>query len=229
MPHSGSNDVQIALEAANVELYKTVRVERHKAQRATARKVLLEGQIKLLQSVELPTARGDAARAIQVLKKSETENAHLTHELSKLLERCTLEASRTKVVQAEYKAKLAVTKRECRDLRKRSNRTPEIKAKAVEKAKFQANKENRTHKLLHKGAYSPQARDLARTLVAAGCSQQYVGNVIHAVCKNAGVAVQGSMSRRTVSRAILEGGIAAQIQIGHELAQAEGKRLIKSN
>jgi hypothetical protein len=53
--------------------------------------------------------------------------------------------------------------------------------------------------------------------------------VIHAVCKNAGVAVQGSMSRHTVSRAILKGGIAAQIQIGHELAQAEGKRLIKSN
>jgi hypothetical protein len=103
---------------------------------------------------------------------------------------------------------------------------PEIKTKAVEKAKFQANKENRTHKLLHKGAYSPQARDLARTLVAAGCSQQYVGNVIHTVCKNAGIAVQGSMSRHTVSRAILEGGIAAQIQIGHELAQAEGKRLI---
>ena len=75
----------------------------------------MEGQIKLLQSVELPTAR-DAARAIQLLKKSETENAHLTHELSKLLERCTLEASRAKAVQAEYKAKLAVTKRECQDL-----------------------------------------------------------------------------------------------------------------
>jgi hypothetical protein len=60
----------------------------------------------------------------------------------------------------------------------------------------------------------------------AGCSRGYVSNVIHAVCKNAGVAVQGSMSRHTVSRAILEGGIAAKIQIGHELAQAEGKLLL---
>jgi len=50
-------------------------------------------------------------------------------------------------------------------------------------------------------------------------------NVIHAICKSAGVAVQGSMSRHTVSRAILEGGIAAKIQICHELAQAEGKWL----
>ena len=93
-------------------------------------------------------------------------------------------------------------------------------------AKNSANKENRTYKLLHKGAYSPQARELARMLVSAGCSREYVSNVIHAVCKSAGVAVQGSMSRRTVSRAILEGGIAAKIQIGHELAQAEGKLLL---
>jgi len=35
------------------------------------------------------------------------------------------------------------------------------------------------------------------------------------------------MSRRTVSRAVLEGGIAAQIQIGHELAQAEVLQCLK--
>jgi hypothetical protein len=71
--------------------------------------------------------------------------------------------------------------------------------------------------------YSPQAQELARTLVSAGCSREYVDNVIRAVCKNAGVTVQGKMSRRTVSRAILEGGVAAKIQIGHELAQADGR------
>ena len=98
---------------------------------------------------------------------------------------------------------------------------PDIKAKAIKCAKDYANKENRTYKLLHKGVYSPKARELARTLVAAGCSREYVGRVIKAICKNAGVTVQGSMSRRTVSRAVLEGEIAAQIQIGHELAQAE--------
>jgi len=189
----------------------------------------LEKNIKLLQSVELPNAKGDAARAIQLLEQTRSTNMHLKHDLSQLLEKCTLEASKTKAKQADVKAKLLASKLNCRNLQKRCNRIPEIKAKAAKKARIHANKENRTHKLHHKGVYSPQARDLARTLVAAGCSQQYVGNVIHAVCKNAGVAVQGSMSRRTVSRAILEGGIAAQIQVGHELAQAEGKRLIKSN
>lgn len=226
---SKTTDQLHAAQENNTNLYGALRVERRKYQQTVASKKKLEKNIKLLQSVELPNAKGDAARAIQLLEQTRSTNMHLKHDLSQLLEKCTLEASKTKAKQADVKAKLLASKLNCRNLQKRCNRIPEIKAKAAKKARIHANKENRTHKLLHKGVYSPQARDLARTLVAAGCSQQYVGNVIHAVCKNAGVAVQGSMSRRTVSRAILEGGIAAQIQIGHELAQAEGKRLIKSN
>ncbi len=49
-------------------------------------------------------------------------------------------------------------------------------------------------------------------LIAAGCSKEYVGSIIQMICKKAGVTVQGKMSRCTVSRAILKGGIAAQIQ-----------------
>jgi hypothetical protein len=220
---------QVELQAAeekNASLYKTIRVERRKGQRAGVRKQILEGQIKFLQSVELSTAKGDATRAIQLLDKSRSDNEHLKHELSRLLERCTLEATQSKAKRAKLDSKLAASKKQNRNFEKRCNRAPEIKAKAVKRARDVANKENRTCKLLHKGSYSPQARELARMLVSAGCSREYVSNVIHAVCKNAGVAVQGSMSRRTVSRAILEGGIAAKIQIGHELAQAEGKQLL---
>jgi hypothetical protein len=65
---------------------------------------------------------------------------------------------------------------------------------------------------------------MARTLVAAGCAQEHVGHVIQTVCKNAGIDVVGSMSRHTVSRAILGGLVAAQVQLGHELTQAEGKQ-----
>jgi hypothetical protein len=212
-----------AAEEKNHSLYKTIRVERRKGQRASVRKQILEGQIKFLQSVELPTAKGDAVRAIQLLGKTRADNDHLKNELSRLLERCTLEASQSKAKRMELETKVAASKSQNKNLQKRCNRVPEIKAKAVKRAKDSANKENKTYKLLHKGAYSPQARELARMLVLAGCSRGYVSNVIHAVCKSAGVAVKGSMSRRTVSRAILEGGIAAKIQIGHELAQAEGK------
>lgn len=217
-------ELQTAMEA-NASLYKAIRVERRKGQRMAVRKQILEGQINFLQSVELPTARGDAAKAIQLLKSTTSDNEQLTHKLSRLLERCTLEVSQSKAKNVDLDAKLAAFKKQNCILKKRCDRAPEIKAKAVKHAKSAANKENRTYKLLHKGAYSPQARELARMLVSAGCSREYVSNVIHAVCKSAGVAVKGSMSRRTVSRAILEGGIAAKIQIGHELAQAEGMYL----
>ena len=97
----------------------------------------------------------------------------------------------------ELDTKIAASKRQNKNLQKRCNRVPEIKAKAIKRAKDSANKENKTYKLLHKGAYSPQARELARMLVSAGCSRGYVSNVSHAVCKNAGIAVKGSMSRRS--------------------------------
>src|ERR1700676_773680 len=66
----------------NVNLYKAIRVERRKGQRMTVRKHILEGQIKLLQAVELPAARGDAAKAIQLLQSAMSDNEHLEHKLS---------------------------------------------------------------------------------------------------------------------------------------------------
>ena len=202
-------------------LYSTLHVERRKLQRTAARKGLLERQIKLLKSVELPATRDDAAHAIKLLGETKSEKMHLESRLSKLMEKCALEASHSRQKQSDLQEQLAALKQISQNLQKCCNRMPDIKAKVIKRAKDYANKENRTYKLLHKGVYSPEARELARTLVAAGCSREYVGRVIKAVCKNAGVTVQGSMSRRTVSRAVLEGGIAAQIQIGHELAQVE--------
>jgi len=71
---------------------------------------------------------------------------------------------------------------------------PEIKAKATQHAKQNADKENRTYRLCVKGVYQPQTRELARTSVAAGCSQTHVGAVIQDVCKNAGITTVGKMS-----------------------------------
>jgi hypothetical protein len=212
-----------AVENKCAGLYSTLRVERRKLQRTAARKGLLEQQIKLLKSVELPSTKSDAAHAIQLLHETKSEKMHLESKLSQLMETCALEASHSRQKQSDLQNQLVVLKKKNRNLQKCSDRMPEIKAKAIKCAKDYANKENRTYKLLQKGVYSPQSRELARTLVAAGCSREYVAKVIKAVCKNAGVTVHGSMSRRTVSRAVLEGGIAAQIQIGYELAQADGK------
>jgi len=57
-------------EEKTTDLYGTLRVERRKLQRTVASKKKLEKHIKLLQSVELPNAKGDAARAIQLLEQT---------------------------------------------------------------------------------------------------------------------------------------------------------------
>ncbi|KAI0313246.1 hypothetical protein OF83DRAFT_1065825 [Amylostereum chailletii] len=93
--------------------------------------------------------------------------------------------------------------------------------KAVEKAVQKARKETQTLKLTERGVYTAPARALARILKKSGCSHSQVGHVIQKVGRVMGVSVERCMSRRTVGRVILEGGIAAKIQLGHEIKQSE--------
>ncbi|KAJ6506661.1 hypothetical protein C8R45DRAFT_1050930 [Mycena sanguinolenta] len=73
------------------------------------------------------------------------------------------------------------------------------------------------------GAYTADARAMARALVGAGCSQEKVGKMIEYIARMAGRSVKQKMSRRTVQRALMEGGVAARIQLTHEMAQADGR------
>jgi len=82
---------------------------------------------------------------------------------------------------------------------------------------------NKNFHLIEKGIYTEEARDLCQILVQAGCSQVLVGDVVEEVLAAAGISVIGpKMSARTVARAVLEGGIMADIQMDHEIAQSDG-------
>ncbi|KII95110.1 hypothetical protein PLICRDRAFT_69546, partial [Plicaturopsis crispa FD-325 SS-3] len=76
-------------------------------------------------------------------------------------------------------------------------------------------------RLTHKGGYTPCVRSLARKLVKAGCSQEHVGPTIASIASMLGISVKGRISRRTVGRALREGGIASKIQLGHEVKNAD--------
>lgn len=78
-------------------------------------------------------------------------------------------------------------------------------------------------KLMVKGAYSRQARTLARYLVRNGMAESKVGAAIQKVGEILGIEVKGNMSKRSVHRAILEGGIAADIQLVFEIASASSE------
>ena len=106
-------------------------------------------------------------------------------------------------------------------LQKKCKQAKELQEKAVKRAKEQVYKNRSAHKLLHKGVYTETTRSLIHLLVQLGCSKENVSKVIHAVLKTAGISVHGDVSRCTVSRVILEGYFAAQVQLGYEMEKAK--------
>jgi hypothetical protein len=80
--------------------------------------------------------------------------------------------------------------------------------------------------MLHKGTYSAESQQLARLLTKAGCSREYVGQVIQAVCQSAGITVKGKMSQRIVSQAILEGALLQRSSLAIRLLKQRGLLLM---
>ncbi|KAJ7664801.1 hypothetical protein B0H17DRAFT_850894, partial [Mycena rosella] len=73
-----------------------------------------------------------------------------------------------------------------------------------------------------KGIYTMQARKLARIIADTGCACGKVGPLLERIGDIFGIRVNRSMSRRTVGRAIEEGGVAAKMQAIYELSQSKG-------
>jgi chromosome segregation ATPase len=83
------------------------------------------------------------------------------------------------------------------------------------------------HALKEKGIFTEQARTMTRELVKAGVPMEQVGSAVKAVAQGFGVNIKGNISARSVGRITLEGGIAAQLQLVHEIQHAPGKLVLK--
>ncbi|KAF8221424.1 hypothetical protein L208DRAFT_1371956 [Tricholoma matsutake] len=104
-----------------------------------------------------------------------------------------------------------------RALKAQCTRAPRILKRAVHKASRRPN----VIKLTKHGVFTPEARALARIIVRSGCSQAKVGGVIQSIGKLLGITIKTPMSHQTVGRAILEGGVAAKIQLGYEMSRTK--------
>ncbi|KAJ6510308.1 hypothetical protein C8R47DRAFT_1191473 [Mycena vitilis] len=102
--------------------------------------------------------------------------------------------------------------RENRALGKRVQRASGVLQRAIARTKAKPF----TTQLMRRGMYTIHARQMAREIAGAGAAREKVGPLMTKIDK------QRSMSRRTVSRSILEGGIAARMQLTHELSLNEG-------
>ncbi|KAF8074877.1 hypothetical protein FPV67DRAFT_603049 [Lyophyllum atratum] len=111
-------------------------------------------------------------------------------------------------------------------LRKKAARFREIKERAVKQALARAAKKGRTFQLMQRGMYTAQARKMARYMVSTGTSEAKVGDALREIGELLGVHIERTMSQRTVQRAVLEGGVAADIQLGYEMSTADSKPVL---
>lgn len=85
-------------------------------------------------------------------------------------------------------------------------------------------------KIYEKGVITAEARTLIRSLSAAGCPHRNIGKLVKKTLKilapKSKAAKEKEISARTVGRAVGEGGVASQIQLGYELLHTESQYIL---
>ncbi|KAJ7618017.1 hypothetical protein FB45DRAFT_1034258 [Roridomyces roridus] len=71
-------------------------------------------------------------------------------------------------------------------------------------------------------AYKTELRCIARAMVSSGCKEGKVGDLMQGIARVFGIDLDRAISRRTVRRAILEGLVASQVQLGAEMKLTSG-------
>lgn len=112
-----------------------------------------------------------------------------------------------------------VLKRANNALVKQKKRAPARTALAVAKT----TKNAKTALLFSKGMISESCREMIRELVKYGVPEERVNDVIHACCDAFDIVVPRGITARSVGRIVREGGVAAEIQLGHEIVNAKGE------
>ena len=67
---------------------------------------------------------------------------------------------------------------------------------------------------------------MIRDLQTLNVPVEKLNEVVHIVGKGFGLKVMDNMSTRTIGRVMREGGVAAEMQIVHEIEQAKGMHLL---
>jgi len=186
--------LDLELERAHSStLYNSLRVVRRKQQRTHGAK--LAALEKAMENMTL-------AEQLQV------ENDALEEKISELLQNSKYSEEQQQEARRKIKA-----------LQLRCKRATEFIDIQLEMTKA----DQTTISLMEKGVYTEEARELCRIMVNAGCSSELVGETIEAVFSAVGITFTGpKISRRTVGRAVLEGGVMSDLQLVQEMLKTEG-------
>lgn len=199
-------------------------VEKVSEQSEARLKVLKNTRRKLTRANnEAQELKKETLAAVQRANQAKSDFAHLWQTTADEIVHLKLTVARKSAEISELKLLLKSSRKKIRALQRRCTRAPDVRARAVARALHAAARKSATFDLCQNGAVRNEVRQMARALVKAGCGQEHVSAVIKEVSAGIGITVTGSISRRTVGRSILEGGIAAELQLAHEIKQTDSK------
>jgi len=98
----------------------------------------------------------------------------------------------------------------------------ETKNRAIASVKEKISQQRSVHHLMSKGVFTEETRNVIHLLVKAGCSHNYINEVISTILQSAGITTVGTINHTSVSLILCEGYSAAQIQLGYEMKNAKG-------
>ncbi|KAJ7021484.1 hypothetical protein C8F04DRAFT_1314480 [Mycena alexandri] len=157
--------------------------------------------------------------ALKVTDAGTKRTAHLAEqrikELSAVIEKFVLEGQKKSAAAVET---VGTLRKQVKALKQRVRRSIRSLSRTVARAKQKWS----VCRVTEKGIYTAHARKIARIMADGGCARGKIGPMMERIANVFGVRINRTMSRRTVGRAIEEGGVAARMQIIYELSQNTG-------
>ncbi|KAJ6563864.1 hypothetical protein B0H19DRAFT_1067470 [Mycena capillaripes] len=148
-------------------------------------------------------------------KRSADAAAQRITELSSVIEKFVFEGHKKSTAS---KTKMDGLRKKVKSLKQRVRRSIRSLSRSVDRARKQLS----VRRVTAKGVYTAEARKLARIMVDSGCARGKVGPLMERVGAVFGIHINRVMSRRTVGRAVEEGGVAAKMQVAFELSSSKG-------
>lgn len=205
-----------ALEERNIDLRHNLRVVRRKWQRTRVRERALQRQVEKSEDPDMKRCRDELQSA----------QSDATKALRQLDDVIRLHSTRDQVLRGQ----LEESRKRIRALQRRCARAPRVLAKAIARAEEGGRRDvsrSAQCRIRRKGVYTPEMRALIRQMVKSGCAPDRIAQIVQIVGRMAGMPdLKCMVSRRTIQRVILEGGVAAKVQLGYEILQAKCEQTI---
>lgn len=166
---------------------------------------------------------GRITQSLQAVKQK-LRNLTTTRDTTKDLLHKTqgqLEATQATVSQLENHSEMLKKKNDSLHVRvfRTSKRTEKSVQRAVEKERQKKN----TFSVQEKGVITDTSRAIMRDLVALGVKAKTVNATVDCIAGHLGTTIDGKFTSRSTRQAVIEGGVASNMQIGEEMKHGDGK------